>query len=66
MLQAPPVSQWLGVTLETDDLLGRGGGQVVSVLDIYSGDPSSILAADCTVLRKDENKLKKRPGMVHL
>ena len=50
------LTQILILILQTSQKKGRGCGLVVSVLDIYSGNPSSILAADCTVLRKDEIK----------
>ena len=41
---------------------GSVGGKVVSVLAFYSkGLSSNHTEFFCTVLRKDENKLKKRP-----
>ena len=32
---------FIGVKIRNREKLGRGGGQVVSVLDFYSNDPSS-------------------------
>ena len=50
--------------------MGRGGGQVVSVLTFYSDDPSSNPADASSfstqfVIEKNENKNKKRPGLAH-
>ena len=47
--------------------LGRGGGQVVSVLAFYSDDPSSNLAEAnnffrIIVCKKNENKQKRGVG----
>ena len=42
---------------------------MVSVLALYSSNPSSnpaCLLIFCTVLGKDENEMKKRPGLAHL
>ena len=49
--------------------LGSGGGQVVSVLTLYSDDPSSnpaevyIFSVKLSLKRTKINK--KRPGLVH-
>ena len=50
--------------------MGRGSGQVVSVLAFYSDDPSSNHAEAygffCNIVfEKNENKQKKRPGLAH-
>ena len=50
--------------------LVRGGGQVVSVLTLYSVDPSynpaEVYNLICNLFEKYENKHKKRPGIEHL
>ena len=40
--------------------MGHGGGQVVSLLDLYSNDPSSNPAENCKIqCLKNENKQKE-------
>ena len=52
------------------DCLGRGGGQVVSVLAFYSDDPSSnpaeVYNFSVKLLLKRTKIYKKRPGLAHL
>ena len=48
----------------------RGGGQVVSVFAFYYDDPSSNPAEAYSffgnmAFEKNENKIKKRPGLAH-
>ena len=50
-------------------MLGRGGGQVVSVLAFYSDDPSSnhaeVYNFPVNFLLKRTKINKKRPGLAH-
>ena len=50
--------------------MGRGGGQVVSVLAFYSDDPSSnpaeVYNFSVKLLLKSTKINKKRPGLAHL
>ena len=51
--------------------MGRGGGQVVSVLAFYSDNPSSNPAEVYNfsvklLLKRTKIKTKKRPGLAHL
>ena len=55
--------------LRVDGVLGRDGGQLVSVLAFYSSDPSSNLAEAYNfsvkfVIEKNENK-QKEAGVTH-
>ena len=50
--------------------MGRGGGQVVSVLAFYSDNPSSNPAEVYNfsvklLLKRTKIKTKKRPGLAH-